>query len=211
MKSVNRGFALLALVLCAGLLACSRTTIKTSWVNEEYRGKPIKKVMVIGISKEPATRRLFEDDFVGELQARGTDAEPSYQNHPSAEKLEKGELISESKKSGADSLLITRLIERKTETNYYPGRVYGGRYGYYHNWYDYYSRGYGVEYDPGYIVESEIVRLETNLYDLKTEQLIWSAVSETFVDVPGKPAIKSVIRTLAKKMEKDGLVAAPKE
>ena len=66
---------------CLALLAlasCSTTTIVDQWQSPGYTGGPFKRILVVGITKEAMTRRIFEDEFVKQLKARGTDAIASY-------------------------------------------------------------------------------------------------------------------------------------
>jgi len=45
--------------------------------------------------------------------------------------------------------------------------------------------GYGFHnyysYNPGYVVQDEYAVVQTNLYDLKTDKLIWTAATETWI------------------------------
>src|SRR4030042_3569090 len=62
------------LILIAMLVtACAATQIKTVWKDPSYQARPTK-IMVIGVAKNPLSRRMFEDEFVLQLKARGTDA-----------------------------------------------------------------------------------------------------------------------------------------
>ena len=45
------------------LAGCAATTLKNSWRDPAYKGPPLKKVMVVGVSNQPDTRRTFEDEI----------------------------------------------------------------------------------------------------------------------------------------------------
>ena len=61
----------------------SKALIKSAWKNSTHEGHP-RKVMVIGVAKDPANRKFFEDEFVRQLKARDTDAIASYTVLPEA-------------------------------------------------------------------------------------------------------------------------------
>jgi hypothetical protein len=80
--------------------------------------------------------------------------------------------------------------------------VGGGGYGYY----GYYGMGYDVVHEPGYTRTTTIVRLETHLYDVRTEKLLWGAHSDTFDPSSTDDIIQSVSKTISKRLAKDGLL-----
>jgi hypothetical protein len=61
-------------------------------------------------------------------------------------------------------------------------------------------------YEPGYLRTSKIVSVETLVYDLKSNQLVWGGRSRT-VD-PGKleSFIREIVDEAAKKMRQDGVI-----
>jgi len=61
--------------------------------------------------------------------------------------------------------------------------------------------------DPGYSSTSTIVRLETNLYDVKTEKLIWSGQSKTWSKDSKDQIINDVIKTVINNLQKNKLIA----
>jgi hypothetical protein len=67
-------------VAMVGLLgaACASTSIVGSWVSPEAASNRPKKMLVVGVSDVDTTRRMFEDEFVRQLEAKGVDAIPSY-------------------------------------------------------------------------------------------------------------------------------------
>jgi hypothetical protein len=68
----------LVLALTLGVTGCASTKIVTQWSNPEYASPHFKKIMVIGVSRQPSIRRTFEEEFVTKLKAAGVDAVASY-------------------------------------------------------------------------------------------------------------------------------------
>jgi hypothetical protein len=61
-------------------------------------------------------------------------------------------------------------------------------------------------YDPGYYVTDKTYFLETNLYDSETEELIWSAQSETVNPGGIDNFVADYPDKLVEQMVKDGLL-----
>ena len=77
---------------------------------------------------------------------------------------------------------------------------------YYRGYYGYYDSTWDVVHEPGYYKNHTIVRLETNLYDVGTGELIWSGQSETFNPSSLEDIIDSATKAVAKRLGKEGLI-----
>jgi hypothetical protein len=66
--------------------------------------------------------------------------------------------------------------------------------------------GHIAVYTPGYMKESTIAQIETNLYNSKTEKLIWSGVSDTILQKDMEKDAKNLAKVLVKQLKKDGLL-----
>ncbi len=90
-------------------IACTSTTFSSIWKDETYQDHP-KKVLVISSFPNPATRRIFEDEFVTALKERGVDAVMSYTIMPDKVVLGKDALAVQAKETGADTVLVCSSI-----------------------------------------------------------------------------------------------------
>jgi hypothetical protein len=167
--------AIAAAVVFAG---CAATKIVTEWSNPDYASPRFKKIMVIGVSKQPSIRRTFEDEFVNKLKATRVDAVPSYLYIPEDGEVEEAQLNEAVKKANADAVIITRLVrvEKKTEVSpgfYQPAPAVS--YGFYRG----YSTAWLGYYEPPHVYQYEVYVSETNLYDVNKNQLVWSGTAET--------------------------------
>ena len=163
------------LTLCALFSAsCASTTISDVWKDKTYKGKA-QKIVVIMVARTEYLRNMFEGRFVAELRGRGNNA---IQSHKivAFEQLPDKELVkSKIKSTDADTVLIARLVDSKTIAAYEPGAIHGVPVAY-----SYWGTYYDIVYvDYGYTGDIEVAYIETNLYDVKTEKLIWSARSKT--------------------------------
>jgi hypothetical protein len=194
MKRVRQLFFCSMLIVLFLLSACATTTTTNVWRDQAYQG-PVKKILVMGISKKQGVQRFFEDEFFRQLKQRGTDAVAGYSILQYDEKMDKDFIAAKAREIGADAVLVTRPLGRKTERAYMPGSPYyrGGGF-------------YGYAYSPGYVVEDEYVYLETNLFVVATENLIWSAESETIILASDQELIKEFISTMIAKLASDKLI-----
>jgi hypothetical protein len=184
--------------------ACASTQLTSVWKDPSYQTRPAK-IMVIGVAKNPINRRIFEDEFVQQLKARGTDAIASYTVLPDKQQGDQEAIAKKVAELGADTVLITRLVSKKIVQVYVPGTAYYPP-PYYGSWPAYYGYGYNYMYTPGYIAEDEYAVIETNLYEAKTDKLIWAASSETGIGDTDQNLIQSYIGVMVKNMIGLGLL-----
>ena len=183
------------------LASCSSTTLTAVWKDPSYQGGNLGKVLIVGVARNDAIRRLFEDEFTARLKARGTDASPSYRIIASTEMLDQDTVNARIESLGMDAVLITRFVNQKKETVYTPGTYYSG------GWYDWYSRGYGYVTSPGYYTEYEVIRLSTNVYETQTGKMIWSGLSDTVTGGSTEVEIKEVIDAIIKSLSSNQLIS----
>lgn len=210
-----KAFALLAIIILAG---CSSTTLTGSWSDPEY-SKPVNKVYIVGVSKQETHRRIFEDEFGQELKTYGIQAVPSYKDLKNAKEADLDKILEKVKRNEADALLMTRIVDKRTEEVVNPGRVTGYRsshpyYGYrdyypnpyYHHYRDYYDRRYEMVYEPATITRYKVITLESNLYDAETGNLIWSAQLETVMEGTIQKMIRDYIEVVTKDLVEQGVI-----
>ena len=186
------------------LAACATTQLTSVWKDPSYHTRPAK-IMVVGVAKSPLNRRLFEDEFVRELKSLGTDAIASYTILPDAQQGDQAAIAKKVAELGADTVLITRLVSKRVVKVYVPGTPYYPP-PFYDTWPHYYEYGYQYLYTPGYIAKDEYAAIETNLYDAKTDKLIWAASSETGIRDSNKNLIHTYIGVMVKNMIEQGLL-----
>jgi hypothetical protein len=154
------------------LVGCASTSIVDSWSDPSYQGGPFKRIMVLGVTKNAVARRTFEDIFASRLRATGIEAMPGYQYLPQDGPVDESELNAAVRASGADGLLLVRLlrVDRQTRvaTNYAP-MTFPGYYGFYTAW---------VAYPDVY--QYDVATAEVNLFDVRTNKLVWGGTTETF-------------------------------
>jgi hypothetical protein len=99
---------ILALTVTFGFNGCATATeIVNQWVNPDYGSPRFRRIMVVGVSKQPGIRRTFEDEFVAKLKAAGVDAVPSYFYIPEDGQVEEARLQEAVKRASADGIIIS--------------------------------------------------------------------------------------------------------
>ncbi len=195
LRCLMMGVALLMLASCA-----PTTKVNAVWKDENYQG-PIRKITVIGASEKQAVRNLFEDEFVRELRTHGTDALASHTVLSLAQLADKEKAAAKIRSLGADTVLIARLVDRKTVQTSVPAQSYIIPY-----YYNYFSSYYGQVITPAYVYQDDYTYVETNLYDLKTENLIWTARSETWMVETDQTLIKAFIKVMIDRLSADKII-----
>ena len=199
-----------ATVVAAVLASCAASSrLTSSWADPAASGRTYKKMVVVGVTPQAAMRRMYEEAFASQLKQRGIDAIGSYALVGEG-KLEKEAAEAKIRESGANAVIVTRLVDQETVQEYYPPSytTVAAPSAYYGGWYGYYSMGYTYMSSPGYVAENKVFRLETNLYDVGESKLMWSGLTETTL-AQGESAqgeIQPVIAALLGDMEKKGVL-----
>ena len=200
---------LVMMALGAGVLAscAANTELSSSWTDPTAANHTFQKVVIVGATPKAATRRMYEDDFVAELVSRSISAVPSYSLTGEGQ-MDKETATAKLQESGADAVLVTRLVDQETVNQYYPPTYSSVPSAYYGGWYGYYNMGSTYMTSPGYSETNHVYRLETNLYDRAGDKLLWSGLTQTTV-IAGDPPeneIRPLIALLAANMEQHKVI-----
>lgn len=196
-----KGILLAVFSLIILLTGCGPSTkIEKSWTEPSLANAPIKpfnKALVVGLLKDESTRRIAEDKMVAAMNSKGVQSYTYLQAGDSKDNA--AEITERLKKDGFDGVVIMRLADMEKSMSYVPGTSYGGWYGYYR----YAAPMYG---SPGYYTEDKTYYVETNVYSLADDKLLWSGMTSTLN--PGKTSkmIDDVISTIRNKMQEEKLI-----
>jgi hypothetical protein len=188
--------------------ACATTRVLNVWENDAFRGRTYGRLLVVGVIEEPAYRRLFENEMVEMLQRAGVEAHASYDLFPNTDQIDEIGAVGQVRARGIDAVLVTRLVDTRTETVYTPGTTYVdpvGGLGGYRGWYDYYGGSYRVMTTPGHTTEYSITTAETHLFDVAAEKPAWTAITETS-ETSVAAAIQSYVKAIAEPLRESGLL-----
>ena len=203
------GLSLAALVLTA----CASTTFTETWKAPD--AEPVgpmtgQKVVAFVLVKNQVNRRAAEDVLAGELTKLGALGVAGYTVVPDITDEAKAKALIE--KSGVVGVVSMRPIARGHEKAYSPGssgaNVYTGvhhgpHYGPY--WGGYYRYGWVNACPEREINVNTIFTVETLVYSLKQNKLLWAGQSRTTDPSKVEWFIKDVATAAAKQMKKDGV------
>jgi hypothetical protein len=192
------------------LASCADTTMITgSWKSPSVKSN-YNNILVAALTSHAVAKKAVEDDLTEALSQYNVHASKSIDLFPpevSNSDSDRVTLMNKIHGKNIDAILTVSVLKRETETRYvghrYPYDPF--RYDYYWNFWGYYSYGYPYWYRNDYYTE-KIYYIETNLYDSKTEKLIWSAQSKTY-DLLNTPAFsKEFAKNIVNKLKEDGLL-----
>ena len=171
---------LFSVALMLTLSACSpKARITSSWVDPSGAGYSADNILIMGVSRNETHMKLFENVFVAELKKANIEAMASYKVIGHVLEPDRKIVAAAVAQTGASSVLITHVIDRTSATQEFSGTVHYIPGGFYGNMYGYYNETYSAIYTPPSSITRTTVRLESNLYDVKTAKLVWSAQSDT--------------------------------
>jgi hypothetical protein len=200
----------ITLLLAASATAnCNSAKLVASVKNPTYSGHHFKKVLVIGMSDDPAIRSDFEDAMAAKLTRDGVEAVPGHSIllRPDSANMDLDYLKAQIREHHIEAVLLTRMVRVETNVTYFPGHTYTVPYGYYNSFYGYYPVAYRQVYSPDYLREDKKVRVETNLYATTTPEgeLVWTGLSDTFNPSSAKKTINNIVKVVIKDLEKEGI------
>ena len=191
----------------AGLTACATTTFNSSWKAPD--AQPMgslagQKVVAVAVAKNTAVRRSAEDALVGVINANGAQAIPSYSIIGDDAVNDEAKAKAAIEQSGAVAVVVMRPVAKEQEISSTPSTMYmGPRYGGY--WGGYYGYGWGGAWGGTEIRTDTIVIIETLVYSLKQNKLIWAGESRTTNPSKVDAFVKEVAAAAGKEMKKLGL------
>jgi hypothetical protein len=166
-------------------------------MDDKYQGGVLKNILIIGVIEPQTLRQYFENELVRQLKIKGIKGIPSYSVFTKETMPDKEEIELKIKKLGIDSVLVARLVEVVDIEAYatYPHEFgYSGLYGYYARCcQDIISSGYNVTF-------------ETKIFEAKTYNLIWSALSETDLEKTSENMTDSFIAAIMRDLHKRKLI-----
>jgi hypothetical protein len=176
-------------VALASVLVSAAPQLKSSWRNMDPAATPVSRVVVIGFSRDVASRRSMEDALTAEIRKNGGKAEPSYTLVPGDLPKEVSAIKEKVVSGGFDGAVIVRVAGMSKEQAWDHATVMPG---YYATTWSYWGYWYPYAWDPFYLREETTVRIETVVYAVDG-LMIWSGLSVS--TNPG--SVRNVIREVA--------------
>jgi hypothetical protein len=194
----------LAALLC--LEACATTTFTSTWKAPDVAAiNPAgKTVAAVFVSREESRRRAAEDTLAADLTARGAHGVAAYTLLPNERRGDAEAARARLKEAGANAVVVMRVVGKDQRISYTPGYVVPP---YYSAFGPYWGYGWGAAYEPGYLQSDTLVSVETLVYSLDRDKLLWASTSRTTNPRDLDSLVKEVAAATAKEMVRQGLLA----
>jgi hypothetical protein len=153
---------------CAAALvsACASTAILSTWKEPGVGQVAFHKVLVLAPGRDPSIRRAAEDELVSRITR--VLAVPSYTLIPDNEMGSQEAIRARAVAAGFDGAVVMRVVSVNRQATWVPGSWVG----------PYYAFGGWPAYDPGFVQVDTQVRVETNVYSLPDDKLLWASGKE---------------------------------
>jgi len=189
------------------LQSCINSTAITSSWREPSRKINIanaNKILVVAMFKNKISSRLAEDQMAADLGSKGI---VSYKYLDSNFNRKNVEAIRDKiRDDGFGGVITMRLIDAEKEKVYNPSNfeLYPPYYltfsGYYYRNFPYYS-------NQDYYTTSKVFTVETNVFSIKEEKIIWTGITKTTDPSGVEKMMKEIAHVVFKKMLREGIIS----
>ena len=194
-------------VVTAALLAsaCSTTRFQSTWRDPEARPLRLTGAQVVAafVGRNESTRRAAEEAMAREITARGARGVPSYTVLDAGELRDRERAKEKLERLGFDGAVVMRVVGSETQVSYQPG--YWNR-PYYRTFWGYWGWGWGRVAEPGYLRADRIVSVETLVYSLRQDRLVWAGISRTVDPARIDSFVSELANGVSRQLEKEGLL-----
>jgi hypothetical protein len=167
-----------------------------------------KKVVALVISVDESVRYGAEDVLAQQLTARGAIGVPAYSLIPKELLKDKEQAKAFIDKAGVIGVVSMRVVGKDEQISSTPGGFSWGAPYYSSFWAGggYYGYAWGGVYSPSYVRTDTIVSVETLVFSLEQDKLVWAGRSDTTNPSKVGSFIKELAKKVAADMKKQGLI-----
>ena len=197
-------------VLATILTACSSAPFVSTWRAPDAQPLDVRgsKVAAVVMVNNEASRRVAEDKLAQEISARGAVGVPMYVLYPDAKPSNEPEARAALEKAGVLGIVVMRPVSVDKEIESRPATYSEPSYRGY--WGGYYGAGWGTPWGAtwsgGEIQTNTIVRIETLVYSLKQNKLVWGGESRLVNPSSIDKTINRLATAAAMELHKQGLI-----
>lgn len=180
---------LLTLLISAG---CSSIQAQETWHSSSGNATgPLKKLLIVNLSLDENIRKMFEDIVAGEMKDNNIVAVAGHKFVTLKENYKKEDIQTAVRMSGCDAVLTIRGVSSGNQQLSQQGQG-------------------SVLYSEGFLPSSwddtKIATLQVNLYNEKTERLVWSATVKSSNDDNKFIESSDMGELLIKLLRRDGMI-----
>ena len=201
MNSTHR--AALAAVCALALCACATTKLTATWENPEAQALSFKagdKVLAMVVIQNDGMRRIAEDSLASAISARRLQGVPSYTVIPTELTKDKDKAKAAVGKAGAAGAVVMRLLAKDKVSSSQLSKSYS-----YTAYWDG-DFGWSTPYNPSDMRSDTVLVVETRIYDLRQNKLVWAGQTQTTSPKKVDGLIKEIANQAAGQLRQQGLV-----
>jgi hypothetical protein len=202
MSRRNLTKAALLAAAAAALAACASTSLQSTWKNPAAAPLNLKgkKVVALVVIDEEALRYAAEDEAAREITVHGGVGVPAYTLLPQAQIRDKERARAIFEREGIEAVVVVRPVAKEKALS----GSFWGTPGYSSFWGPgFWGGGFGGD---GYLRTDTILIVETLVYSLQQNQLVWASQSQTMNPTQVGSFVRELGKTLGTEMEKQGLL-----
>ncbi len=181
------------------------TKFKSTWKAPDaaptnFRGQ---KVAALVMLEDEKTRIGVEDTLAYALSSRGVQGVAAHSLVPPGELKDKERVRARLDQAGVAGAVVLRSVNKTSQLS--EGAAYW--VGSYSAFSSYYGSGWGGVYNPGYVTMDNLFLVETLIFDVKADKLLWGGLSVTKNPKRVDEFMKDLVSSVAKQLEKEKLVS----
>lgn len=190
------------------VLACNSSKITSSYTAKATGKQEFFKVLVLGLGKDSdlELQAKMENHMADDMRERGYDVITSVKEYgPGAFKgMTEEQSLAKLKNSQVDAIVTIVLLNKKSEKQFIPARDRGAApHQFQHLFWDYYGDINKRVIEPGYYFENTEYYWESNLFEVRTQDLLYSAKTTSFnpsnTELLAHHYGKMIVRNMARK------------
>lgn len=213
-KAMHVRYVLIALVFAASsaFLGCVSTTshkgvtLENVWTDSVHLGQPKDNILVVVLAARHQARIDLEYQLASEFESRGIGAIASVDGMPPDIQLDKEAFADYFGHKGIDAVLVTGLVSADTTEGYTPGTSYSLPITYFDTFHGYYVAVYAEHRNPEYWTTHSHFVLESNLYDVASEKLIWQRISKPVNPENVMESVEGFSKMIVNRLGQDGII-----
>jgi hypothetical protein len=209
------GLFIACFLSCGSSRKASTVDVIASWINKEkIPAEPGKSVFITVLTHNMNVRSELENELASVATANGIRAVKSLSVLTPVTGVPDSVImpifVKKVTESGCSSVLLVSLLDSKNETKYIKGSSYSydptSYYGFYGTYPTYYASTYSTISTPGYYVSDDTYYLESNLYDVATQGILFSIQTKAVNPDDINKASHEFATTLVDELKDNGLL-----
>jgi hypothetical protein len=171
--------------------------VVTAWRDPATPHIVFTKILSLVIAGEQALVRSGEEELCDQVSK--VPCKPAYLAMPDSMRSDIPAAKELVRKEGFDGALVFRVVSDREKVTYRPPSYGPTFWGYY---------GYTRTYDPGYYRTDQLVRVETSIYSIAQDRLLWVGTTETVNPKSLSALIEEVSKAVRQELVREGAIPA---